>query len=235
MRYSYSFTRRKLQRFFHVGWIGISLAIAAICLTVGRGQEVQRQAPPASEAATKSAVAIIDVQHIFNEHKAFQRRRRDLDAEVAASEADVRRKKDAVEQLKAQRAKLVEGSPEWDKLDNDLVRQQVELQAKIQQERKRFLQQEYGNFIALYDEIMREVDAYIADKPIELVLRSSEGVQEILDANHECCSIAFPQRMRRPVVAFKKHIDITQEILKRLNAKEHGRAAHQPEKTPIER
>ena len=158
------------------------------------------------------AVAVIDISKIFKEHKRFRAALEDMKKDVQAAEASLRKDGDdikkMVEQLKS--GPYAAGSPQYKQQEETIATKQAQLQLKMNLQTKDFMEQEAKIYYNIYKEIEQEVQDFAQRHRISLVLRynnidmSPDNRQQVLAG------------VNRAVV-YQNNIDITGDILRRLN------------------
>jgi Skp family chaperone for outer membrane proteins len=180
------------------------------------GQTAPAPARPAAAPATAGAelagtrVAVIDVALIFKHHDRFNGHMSDIKRDIEQFEAYVRDQQNSMKS-KAEELKTYNAtSPEYRTKETELARLQADLQIKIGQERKKFLEREAGVYYHIYQEIEKSVKAFAQRARIGLVLRfNSEDMKE-----DDRASVL--QGVNRAVV-YNEGLDITPFIIADLN------------------
>jgi Skp family chaperone for outer membrane proteins len=197
-------------------------ALAAILVTLcgpsatAWGQAAPGAARPAAAPATAGAelagtrVAVIDIALIFKHHDRFNGQMGDIKRDIELFEAYVR------DQQKTMKARMEElqtfnaTSPEYKSRETDLARLQADLQIKIGQERKKFLEREAGVYYHIYEEIEKSVGTFATRARIGLVLRFNSDEMKPDDR------ASVLQGVNKAVV-FHSGLDITKWIIEDLN------------------
>lgn len=165
----------------------------------------------AKRAAAGPPIALIDLKYLFDHHTAFQQAKAEMDTELKLAEAMAALRKASIEKLTHDRDKHAPGSPAHRKLDQLLTQETAELAIQIELWRKQFVRQEAELYHRTYGRIQSLVDAYVEEQGISVVLRFSRT--EVEDAG-DLKEVAV--MLSRPIVAYHKPADITDEILRRL-------------------
>jgi len=198
-----------------VACLVFSLALATQLAAQGippAGGAVRPAAPAATAppSAASPSVVVIDIAHIFKNHNRFNATMLDIKNDIEQFEAYVRKKQgdqkalaDALQQYNA-------SSPEFKQKEEELARQQSDLQVEVALKRKEFLQQEARVYYRVYKEIEQEVGTFSARNRINLVLRYNR------DDMKEDDRASVLQGVNRAVV-FQQGLDITEPILVTLN------------------
>jgi len=178
----------------------------------GQSPPVAGAARPAAAAPTPTGtnVAVIDIALIFKHHDRFNGKMADIKRDIEQFEAYVR---DQQKTMKAKAEELQQfnaTTPEYKSRETDLARLQADLQIKIGQERKKFLEREAGVYYLIYKEIEKSVATFATRARIGLVLRFNS------DDMKEDDRASVLQGVNRAVV-FHQGLDITRWIIEDLN------------------
>lgn len=176
--------------------------------------------PQAPGVSASGAIALLDVTYVFKNHARFKALMAELQADVDAAEASVKKDqgnlKALAERLEGYRA----GTPEYKQLEEELAKRQSDMAVQVQLQKKDFLQREAKIYHNVYQELMQEVDYYAANNGIALVMRF----------NGDTVDASKPEDVLRdinkPIVWYPKDRDITPFILQRVN---------RPEANPVNR
>jgi Skp family chaperone for outer membrane proteins len=168
----------------------------------------------AAAAETPNAgiqVALIDVGQIFRNHKGFKKKMEEMKKELV--EVDGRLKlENAQIQVFQERLKTLDAqSQEHLELEDKITTQKSSQQVRIAREKRRFMRQESAIYAEIYKEVQKAVEEYAREHGIRLVIRyNSQPINES-DSN------SVMKGVNRNVV-FQDGLDITAEIVQRLNA-----------------
>lgn len=156
-------------------------------------------------------IALLDISYIFKNHARFKAMMTDMQHDVDAAEASVKKDRDSLKKLAESLEQYRSGSPEYQQLEQELAKKQADLQVQVQLQKKNFLQQEAKIYHSVYVEIMDVVNAYASRSGLAMVMRF----------NGDPVSIDNPQDVLRdinkPIVWYPKDHDITPYILEQLN------------------
>ncbi|MEZ6117538.1 MAG: OmpH family outer membrane protein [Pirellulaceae bacterium] len=160
--------------------------------------------------STSGPVAVVDISYIFQEHNGFKGAMEKMKEDVQQYENLLRQQSDALtkerDKLKAFRA----GTPEYKRLEEDLASKAADLQVKMQLRKKEFLQQEAKVYYLTYMQIQQAIEEFATQNGFTLVLRYSG---EKIDPEDRNSVLAGVNR----AIVFQKNLDITGQILDRLN------------------
>src|SRR5262245_11190593 len=187
-----------------------TLAIAASLLLLA-APGLADDKPVAKSKEQTPAIALIDLKYVFDHDPAFARAKADLDIDVKLAEAMAALRKASIDKLTTDRQMQKPGSQEYRELDQLLSQENAELRIQLQVWQKQFVRQEAELYHATYERIQSLVDAYVEEQGIAVVLRFNRTeVEDTGDAKEVAVLL------NRPIVAYKKPADITDEILRRL-------------------
>lgn len=174
-------------------------------------------ARPASSSAGQEAV--IDLSKVFKRYGKFLKRRDELKMRVAALDAESKKKRDLIAELN-QRLKAVEDPKTKDTLEKSRAVFLAEIQAAAASSRRELILAEAKIYHESYEEVRAEVARYAWEHGIRTVRKSSAvvGGAEEVDLSDPQAVIA---RINREIIYSEPlYLDITEEILARLNARD---------------
>ena len=183
------------------------------------------QAQPARPAPTQpgTKVATIDMGYIFKNDPSFKQQMERLRNEVQAVDQQLRKEYEAIQNLEKLRQGLNPDSAKFGELESEIARRKVELQTKTRNQRRKFVEKETQIRYDEYRKIRDEVKYFAELYGISLVLRVSRD-----QADPNKSARARLALVNRRVLYGNKRIDITEQILKALQA----RFAHVPKRRP---
>ncbi|MFO0904465.1 MAG: OmpH family outer membrane protein [Pirellulales bacterium] len=167
-------------------------------------------APTASRGGTPSVV-VIDIGEVFKQHAGFNQQLNTLKEEIKSLDAYYQGEQ---KKMAGQREKLGTynpGSPEYKKLEEEVARMASDLQVEMALKQKNIAEQEAKVYFNTYKEIYKQVEVFADSYGITLVLRHN-NVQ--MDPQKRDTVL---QGVNRAIV-FQRNLDITDEIVKRVNA-----------------
>jgi Skp family chaperone for outer membrane proteins len=183
--------------------------------------------PPASRAPAGAAIALVDIGYIFNHCARFKALMEELKRDIERFTADARAERNAIAQLGERLQQYRSGTPDYQALDAEIAKRQAEFTAKYQLRSREFARREARIGHDVYGEIRDVTDDYMRRHNIDVVLRfNGNPVEpEQLDSVREFIT--------RPVVSYRRDLDITPAILEYLNRSSPEQAAPaQPSKEP---
>ena len=161
-----------------------------------------------------SRIAIVDLTRIYAHHVDFKQKVDLMRIDVQQAEMELKASKEALEALKNSLEKEPIGSAERAEAQLKLDLDTQALQLQVNQQKARFMKQEAQIYIETYDRVLGIIATYAEKQGIELVLRFNG---EPIDRNNNLQNVM--QQLNRQVVFNNKRIDITDEILRQVNAK----------------
>lgn len=172
---------------------------------------VQAQQARAQQTSAGS-VAVIDISRIFKEHKRFRQSLEDMKKDVEAAESGLRKENDEIKKLVDQlkSGPFTQGSPQYKQQEELIATRNAQLQLKMNLQKRTFMQQEAKIYYNVYTEIEQEVKYFAQRYGINLVLRYN-NIE--MNPNDRAKVLAGVNR----AIVYQNNIDITNDILKRLN------------------
>ncbi len=195
----------------------LSWSLLWCALLVAGGQFLANAKSPDDEAPVKAKcpVAVLDVSRIFKEHKAFKEQVMQMKGEVDAAEKNLREERDKIKELADEFQALEAGTPLKDKLEVELAERSSQLKLKMNLQKNEFMKREAVIYAEVYKGIESIVAAYSRERDISLVLRFNDVEMKESDRESILASV-------NKAVVFHDGLDITDEILKRLNSPVEG-------------
>lgn len=198
----------------------VSAALAALVAAVALSAPAPAQTEAAAGAANPAAnaqkfgVAVVDINFIFKNHPGFTAAMDGMKAEFQRIEGDVKAKQQQIVQMQEQKNTLTPGTPDYKRLDDQVVQMNANLQVEVTQKRKDLVEREAKIYYKTYDEVSRVIAWYAQKQNIGVVLRFN--AEDADPANRE--SII---RNINKAVQYQNQVDITGDIdalLKRMAA-----------------
>lgn len=188
-------------------WMTAFVAVAGLLVAVNTASAQQNQ-----PAASGHQVGLIDMAHIFKNYEKFKAETQALQAAAEQAEAKA---KDMVAQMQAKQSRmqdLTAGSPDYNKLEGEIIQLQTQLQAFQQVERRDIVRKQADVYKKIYVEVQGAVEQYAKYYNYTLIMRfNREDVAEATDAQK------IIQSMNRQVVWYRTQDDLTDPILQFLN------------------
>ena len=167
-----------------------------------------------------AGIAIIDLTYVFKNHGRFQAMKQELERDVKRAEEDLKALQKQIAELIELRKEYNPGTPDYKRLDEQVVQRQAELQTKVKLQRKDFVHREAKAYYNVYREIADEVRYYAERNGINVVLRFNG------EPTNQSAPEEVLKTLNKPIVYYNRAIDITPIILERL---ERRRGAATPQ------
>jgi Skp family chaperone for outer membrane proteins len=187
----------------------------------------QTGAPPANTPKPSQpygGVGVIDLKYVFDNYKRFQEMKKALDVEVQAAEADVKARKEQIDQLveMLKKSGFKSGSQEYLAQEDEIRRKNLDLKGLIDKQKATFVRRESAIYAQCYDEIKKESTSYAAQYGFGLILRfNGEGIENPLSPKDVMAEL------NKPVVIVHPNNDITWHVTNALNIRYPNSAKRQ--------
>ncbi len=158
-----------------------------------------------------NGMAVIDVAYIFKNHARFKQQMDIMKQKVDAAENDVKAAQEEMKKSVEQMKQFNPGSPDYKRMEADLLKKQGDLQVKVNLQKKDFMEQEGKIYYNVSREIEDAVKLFATKNNIAMVLRFN-GDQ--VDANNRDDIL---RSINKPIVYYDPRMDITPYILQDLN------------------
>ncbi len=185
------------------------VAAAAVSMVIPFGPAFGN---PAAPSGPPTHVAVIDVGYIFKNHAKFKGMMDKMKEEVMAAENGLKAERDRVNGLVEQLKGFNVGTPEYKKLEAEIAKAQADFNVTAQIQKKEFMEREAKVYLQVYTEIEKAVEQFAKQHRIAVVHRFDGEAVDGSDRNQILRSIT------KPIVYLEPGIDITVDILKKLNA-----------------
>lgn len=170
-------------------------------------------APAAAASNVPHKVGLIDMAHVFKNYKKFEALREDLKVEISESENKAKEMQQEIATLQNTLKSLVEGSKEYAKSEQEIVKKAAEFESFRRTASREFLKKESQIYLTVYNETSEAVKKYADFYKYTLVIRFN---REELDTENPQTLL---QGMNRQVVYHRNEDDITTSVLDYLNRK----------------
>jgi Skp family chaperone for outer membrane proteins len=186
----------------------LSLVLTAATISVAQSQPARpapRQAPHAG-----TSVALIDVSAVFENNTRFKAALEDMRNDIKNYEASVASDKKEAAALNEQLGNFKLGTPEYKKIEGQLVSKAATTQAGMALKRREFLDREAKIYYHAYTEVSELVKDYALRNNVTLVIAYNSN--PIDNSNRQ----SIFSGVNRQIV-FQQINDITPIIIQRLN------------------
>ncbi len=197
--------------------IGLCAIVVAVVVLAG---------PAAVRADLK--VGVVDLVNVTNNYGRTQDASADLQVEQANLKAETEPKVTALEELRLQRDGFNKGTEEWKKLDEQVLKKQVELRNWIAMERIKIERRHRDVLLDMYREIADVVERVAKQKGLDLVFTKAFLEPPQIDVDESTGLEDLKKRIIGQRVLYPTDtVDLTEEVLKILNTeyKSKGKAA----------
>ncbi|HZL90898.1 MAG TPA: OmpH family outer membrane protein [Pirellulaceae bacterium] len=168
-------------------------------------------APAARTVPNGTNVAVVDISYIFKNHNVFNTRLIELNERGAQLDGWVRAQQRELNKMKEELATFKAGSAEYQQLEEKMTKAIADNDLNLRRQRQDFLTDEARLYFETYSQIEQAIQRFALQANIGLVLRHSREPMKAEDPKSVMASIS---RM----VVFQNRLDITDIILKQLNA-----------------
>lgn len=178
---------------------------------------VEAPKPPLRPSGRRSleaglSIALIDMGYVFKNSALFNTRRRELQEELARFTRQDQKRAEHIKALQKSVKSAEAGSEERQSLNLELIKRTADYQALQVTKKQDFAKREAEIFKSIYLDVQSLVETFAREQDISLVIRFDRGeVSEIEDAAESL------KRMNRQIVYYDPALDISEEILERLN------------------
>lgn len=199
-----------------ITWASAVVLLAGVLtLTTNAWSQGDRAGAPAAAAAAPSTVphkvGLIDMAHVFKNYKKFETLREDLKLEIGVSEEKAKTMQAELAELQGHLKKFMEGSKEYAKAEQEIVKKAAEFESFRRTASREFLKKESQIYLQVYNETSEAVKKYADYYKYTLVIRFN---REELDTENPQNLL---QGMNRQVVYHRGEDDITVSVLDYLN------------------
>jgi len=167
-------------------------------------------------AAEPLPIGLIDVDRIFKTHQPFVKKLEPIKAEVKELDESIQVRQAELETVATQARRAQPGSAEFQRLQQQAVKLQAELQQYVASSRQAVQKKEAAVLIECYQQLDAQVSKYAKSRGLKLVIRNQEST---LDAGQTFQDVL--KALNRSVL-YAEDLDITDEILKALAAANSG-------------
>jgi Skp family chaperone for outer membrane proteins len=188
------------------------LVIAGVAVFTALAQQGATR-PMAGPQVRSPQIAVVDVGYVFKHHPGFQGRKASLEAEMKRASEGLKAEQESIRSMRQHLQTLPAGTEEYKRLDEDSTKRAADLQVQFSMQQKEFATKESNMYYNVYQEIEQEVGYVAAQNGIGAVFYF-DGDPPDKDR--------LPQvqlYVNKQIVWFDKSLDMTPEILRRLQQK----------------
>jgi Skp family chaperone for outer membrane proteins len=165
------------------------------------------------QAQSGTAIAVLDVNTVFENNVRFKQAMDDIKSDIKNYEAEVVEMRKQLDKKREQASTYNSDSQQFRDLEKQYAKMTADLQIDMQLRKKAFMVREAKIYFQAYTELERFVGDYSARRRIGLVIRFHG---ETINAKNRSSVLAG---VNRPVVFYEPALNITQPILDMVN---HG-------------
>ena len=167
-------------------------------------------AAPPPVAASGCNVVVMDIAYIFKYHQRFKMKMEEIKQGIEQFDAYIKTEQGKFNTEREKLAALNPGSVEFRAKEETLAKLKTELEVKMQQMRREFLEKEARVYYDTYLEVEKEVKEFAVRQQIHLVLRFNRDEMKPDDRNSVLAGV-------NRAIIFQQGRDITEFILQKLN------------------
>ncbi len=188
--------------------IQVTAAVVALSVVFATGTAFAQS--QASSNAKKYGVAVIDINYIFKNHQKFRDSMDGMKGNFQAVDTELKGQQQKIIAAEEQKQQFKPGTPDFKRLDEQVVKMKAGLQVEVTQKRKALVEQEAKIYYDTYVEVGEAIKYYAERQGIGLVLRFNGDDADPLNRESILRSI-------NKAVHFQNRIDITPDVLSLLN------------------
>ena len=186
----------------------VTAAVVALSAVFAAGPAFAQS--QASSNAKKYGVAVIDINYIFKNHQKFRDSMDAMKGNFQAVDTELKAQQQKMIAAQEQQQQFKPGTPDFKRLDEQVVKMKAGLQVEVTQKRKALVEQEAKIYFDTYIEVGKAIEYYAQRQGIGLVLRFNGDDADPLNRESILRSI-------NKAVHFQNQIDITPDVLALLN------------------
>ena len=191
-----------------------NFAYLAVCLFLLVGNVTAQTNPPSTGKSMEGTrVAVIDIGKVFKQHQGFTQAMEAMKQEVQRSQNDLQERAKEIQKLTEQLKMYKADSVEAKQVEAQILEKQAEGQLAATKKKKELLDREAKLYYEIYEEIKQEVDSFMQQYGIALVLRFNS---DAIDVKNRPAVLEY---VNRPVV-MERRIDITRQIVERIASRQ---------------
>lgn len=188
------------------------LCSAAVAIAAGVFLSTRDLHGQAAERPSAHQVGLIDMAYVFKNYDKFKASTEALQADIKAADDKAKAQVEAMKTLQEKLTVLTQGSPDRQKVENDLIGMQTKLETFRKTSQLEFLRREADIYKTVYLEVAQSVEQYAKHYKYTLIMRFNRAPVENAENPQEII-----QSMNRQVVYYRAQDDITDSILGYLN------------------
>jgi Skp family chaperone for outer membrane proteins len=187
--------------------------VLALAGAIATAQQPARSAAPAAPAVD---IVLIDVGAIFKQYPYFKARMNELQADVEAAEAKIKKDRDHLRSMMDELGRIKAGTQEYKDFEAQVFEFRSKLDTNVQLQRKEFLSREAKIYHQAYQEVQQEVAAFAKANSISVVLKFNREAPDPEKPDE------IIRDLNKPVLYHAGHLDITNYIIDLLAKRAGG-------------
>lgn len=160
-------------------------------------------------AGDGTRVAVIDIGKVFKQHPRFIQSMEAMKRDVQQSQAELQNRAKEIEALRGKLQTFQSDSGEAKAIEAQILEKQAAGQLEATKKKKELLDREAKLYFEVYEEIKQEVNGFMQQYGIALVLRFNS---DSIDVRNRPAVLEY---VNRPIVS-ERRIDITAQIVERV-------------------
>lgn len=187
----------------------VMAAVAVLLTAVSTSGSALAQSS-AGANAQKYGIAVIDINYIFKNHQKFRASMDGMKGNFQATDTQLKAEQQKIVAAEKNKTQFKPGSPEFNQVDEQIVKMKAGLQVEVTQKRKRLVEQEAKIYYDTYREVDQAIGYYAKRQGIGLVFRFNG---DEADPNNRESIL----RSINKAVHFQNQVDITPDVLAMIN------------------
>lgn len=193
----------------------------AVSLLAGVAAAQNTRAPAAPATGRGPDIALVDINKLFKSNERFKQQMNDMTKDVEQAENYFKTSRDKLKQMVELQKGYQPGSPDYQKLERDIITFRSDLNIEYEVKQKEFAKKRAKVYYGVYQEIQRAVDEYAAARGITAVLKFNSAVPD-------------PEKMEEiqveltanPFLWYDNRLDITADVQKMMERYYGGPSPH---------
>ncbi len=170
----------------------------------------------------RTDVVLVDLSHIFEKYAGLTEMKADLKTAVQVAETEINKLQEQGRQKLAELKEAQKGTPQYDQIQAEWTRLQVEIRTRTATSRNELAEREAKIIYGVYKQVQDEVANFCRRNGVRVALvYKSKALNE-----DDFTQIAA--KLQQPVLYAEPSIDITAYILEQLNARYAQRGVQPP-------
>ncbi|HEX4000827.1 MAG TPA: OmpH family outer membrane protein [Pirellulales bacterium] len=202
--------------------VRISAVLAVASLAGGAALFLAAPARGQGGAPNAQNIAVIDIGKILKNDTKFKQEMSNLQAEVIATEKQLRNEANEIQNLMNQQKTFAAGTPDFVRLDTEITKRSADLNVQKSLKNKEFVERQSKMLFAAYRDIQDAVKEFSSRYNIGLVVQYDSSPIDNSDPQ------AILSGAHRSVVFVNPGLDITGDILASLNRSAQHAASTAP-------